>query len=144
LQAPTPPPSKPIPSSLFLKVIQSNLSHVPILETSDALEHSAAKQAYASGELNGEEYAAKIKELFKPREYRHVGMIQDEVRESIGLFACEPEEREKMLRDQVERGAGPPQEDESAEGILNSDGSPKRLDVGDPRAIEFRERLRTW
>lgn len=116
-----------------------------MLDPSDALEHSAVKTAYERGEINAEEYAVKINELVKPKRSRHVGMIREEVEEAIGLFGGDPQERERMLKAQVEgRVSDPESDDWDQNGILEKDGSPKRLAVDDPRAIEFRERLRTW
>jgi hypothetical protein len=114
-----------------------------VLDPADALEHSAVKVAYERGEINAEEYALKIKELLKPKKSRHVGMIKEDVHEAIGLFAGDPEERERMLRAQVEGMTSEPDEWDQ-NGILEKDGRPRRLAVDDPRAIEFRERLRTW
>jgi hypothetical protein len=75
---------------------------------------------------------------------RRVGKTTGAEREVISAFMeDEPGEREKKLNDEMERDAGSPEEWEE-DGIVDRDGSATKLHPYDPRAVEFRERFRTW
>jgi hypothetical protein len=78
------------------------------------------------------------------RETRRVGKMTGEEREVIVAFVeDEPGEREKKLREQVERDVGMLEEWDE-EGIVDHSGRATPLHEHDRRAVEFRERLRTW
>ncbi|WVQ79387.1 hypothetical protein IAT38_001484 [Cryptococcus sp. DSM 104549] len=78
------------------------------------------------------------------RERRRVGKMTHAERGVISAFVEEDEgDRERRLREQVEGDVQPPEEEWGYEGIVQ-DGEVVRLHPWDRRAIEFRERLRTW
>jgi hypothetical protein len=73
-----------------------------------------------------------------------VGKTTGEEREVISAFVeDEPGEREKRLRDEVESGVRVLRTSDEEE-IVDRDGSAAKLHPNDPRAVEFRERFRTW
>ena len=64
-------------------------------------------------------------------------------REVSGFMEDESRKREKPLSDEVEREMGM-LEQWDEDGIVDRDGNATKLHPYDPRAVEFRERFRTW
>ncbi|KAL0250013.1 hypothetical protein I308_103316 [Cryptococcus tetragattii IND107] len=78
------------------------------------------------------------------RERQRTGRMTHAERAVIDAFVEEDEgDREKMLRDQIEGNVKPMEEECGYEGIIQN-GKIVKLHRWDRRAIEFRERLRTW
>ena len=78
------------------------------------------------------------------RQRRRVGKMTEDEANVIDAFVEEaPGEREARLREQVEDnvGAVEPWKDE---GIMGKYGEVTMLHPMDRRAVEFRERMRTW
>ncbi|WVO13818.1 hypothetical protein L204_101441 [Cryptococcus depauperatus] len=86
----------------------------------------------------------EYEETIGMQERRRVGKMTQAEIGVINAFVEEEEgDREKMLRKQIEEDVEPPEEEWGYEGIIK-DGEIFKLHPWDRRAIEFRERLRTW
>jgi hypothetical protein len=113
----------------------------PLLELRQTLYNR-----YVIGQITAAQYHrlldSEYEERMGMRETRRVGKMTGEEREVIAAFA-EPEEREQRLREEVERDVGMLREWDE-EGIVDKDGNAIQLHLHDRRAVEFRERLRTW
>lgn len=78
------------------------------------------------------------------RERKRTGKMTHAERAVIDAFVEEEEgDRERMLRDQIEGRLKPMEEEWVYEGIIQN-GEIVKLHKWDRRAIEFRERMRTW
>lgn len=78
------------------------------------------------------------------RERKRTGKMTHAERAVIDAFVEEEEgDRERMLRDQIEGKLKPMEEEWVYEGIIQN-GEIVKLHKWDRRAIEFRERMRTW
>lgn len=160
VQAPAPPSELPldIRNSLFHKVLNSGLSfNVP---------HEGPSYGSPSG---GDEYFKNAKEMYeaghisvqelshaKDHEYRdsvgigrarrRVGKMKEEDKSVLDSFVEENEgDREKRLRAQIEGGDIGNEEEPEPEALEeDSYGNSIMLHSHDRRAVEFRERLRTW
>ena len=76
---------------------------------------------------------------------RRVGKMTEGEKDLIESFVEEePGEREQRLRDQIEKDVGWAQDDFEDDGIVTKTGDIVKLHTMDRRAVEFRERLRTW
>ncbi|WWD20201.1 hypothetical protein CI109_104677 [Kwoniella shandongensis] len=81
------------------------------------------------------------------RERRRVGKMTEGEKDVITAFVEDEEgEREKKLRDEIEGNVLPNgnRDKWGYEGIADDDGKIIKLHPWDKRAIDFRERLRTW
>ncbi|OCF35143.1 hypothetical protein I316_03185 [Kwoniella heveanensis BCC8398] len=81
------------------------------------------------------------------RERRRVGKMTKEEKNVIEAFVEDEQgDREKRLREQIENGVLPNEDSKEwgYEGIVDDEGNAIKLHPWDRRAIEFRERLRTW
>jgi len=103
---------------------------------------------YQTGQLTRGEFhhAAdrKYEELHGMQVRRRLGKLSEGDKDVISAFVEEtPGEREEKLRREIE-GGGARASDERDEGIVAEDGTFIPLHHMDRRAVEFRERLRTW
>lgn len=79
----------------------------------------------------------------RPR--RRVGRISQEDKNVIESFVEENEgDRERRLRQQIEADAMNVGDGEEEQPLEDADGNSVMLRAHDRRAVEFRERLRTW
>lgn len=90
----------------------------------------------------------KYEESIGIRERRNgVGKLNREDRNVIDQFVEEfPGQREQKLKDQIENDILPNEDRKEwgYEGIIDEEDNIVKLHPWDKRAIEFRERLRTW
>ncbi len=113
----------------------------------DAEHQREIYNLYASGQITVPQY-----HHLKDREYEEVHGIQSKRRvgkmtvDETGVIDAfvedEPGEREARLREQIEGVVTPL--DQLEEGLLDKNGKEIMLHPMDRRAIEFRERMRTW
>jgi len=76
---------------------------------------------------------------------RRVGKMTVREREVLDAFVEESEgDRDERLRKEIERDVGQGWDDFDDEGIIGREGEIRMLHQMDQRAVEFRERLRTW
>ena len=153
-------------NQLFLRILHTGLSYpvrpTPLRHLSESRDHpfvdtdalserdvyfANAKQAWRSGLIsNAQLYRAADREYEEKvgirRRYR-VGEIPEPTEKAISAFDMDSKEREQMLREEIEQDVGIRGLDDP-EGIVDSDGRPRVLHSYDRRAVEFRERLRTW
>ncbi|WWC92942.1 uncharacterized protein L201_007905 [Kwoniella dendrophila CBS 6074] len=167
VQTPSPPSDLPNleRKKLFLRVLHSNLIY-PIPSKGLPIEYNL--QENEGGERNYEvELAEKdfqkglisVAELhhIKNKEYEQsigiqekpgrVGKMNSIEKNVINSFVEEyPGEREKRLKSQIENDVLPNdlKKEWGYEGIIDDDDNIIKLHPWDKRAIEFRERLRTW
>ena len=104
---------------------------------------------YESGHLNkAQYYHAKDKRyetMHGMQVPRRVGKMTEGQKDVIEAFVEEKEgEREQRLRDQIEKDVGFGHDDGFEEGLVDDEGRVLQLHPMDRRAVEFRERLRTW
>ncbi|GFZ43636.1 hypothetical protein JCM24511_01356 [Saitozyma sp. JCM 24511] len=154
VQSPSPPSNLPLEvrHSLFMRVLTAGLTYPiptpPKFDSDDPLLElrQTLYNRYVVGQITAAQYHrlldSEYEERMGMRETRRVGKMTGEEREVIAAFA-EPEEREQRLREEVERDVGMLREWDE-EGIVDKDGNAIRLHLHDRRAVEFRERLRTW
>lgn len=157
VQAPAPPSDLPldIRFSLFHKVLHAGLStrapERPGLDSpGDGDGYFAnAQELHKAGHISLSELRhAKDHEyedavgIGRPR--RRVGRLTEADRSVLDAFVEENEgDREKRLRREIETGTtGDERQDQ--ELLEDSYGNPIMLHALDRRAVEFRERLRTW
>ena len=159
VQTPTPPSTLPLEArnELFRRVLRSDLAYpIPSKPLHDPDSPDPDKQTelelwrlYESGHLTKEQYYHS-----KDRNYermhgiqpgrRRVGKMSEKDKEVIEAFVEDnPGEREQRLRDQIEKDVGFGQEDMD-DDIVDQEGELRYLHPMDRRAVEFRERLRTW
>ncbi|WVQ96095.1 hypothetical protein IAU59_003196 [Kwoniella sp. CBS 9459] len=172
VQKPSPASTLPIAArtELFLRVLHSNLTYpVPakgidapdtILETNgdggvdlkprDA-EVERAEADFQKGLISVAQYYhiknRAYEEAVGIRERRRVGKMTKEERNVIEAFVEDEEgDRERRLREQIENGVLPndDRKEWGYEGIVDDEGNAIKLHPWDKRAIDFRERLRTW
>ena len=159
VQAPAPPSELPldIRNALFQKVLHAGLSHPQV--PSRLLDPSYRNDSYfAHAENMYEAGLMSAKDLHHARDHeyedsmgigrprRRVGRITQEDKNVIDSFVEEHEgDRERRLRQQIEADAMGIKDDEEEEQALeDAYGNPIMLHAHDRRAVEFRERLRTW
>jgi hypothetical protein len=162
VQAPAPESELPLElrNALFHKVLHAGLAHPPIPPTfldprkKDEVEDSYfanAQRAYGAGLISADQlHHAKDHEyedslgIGRPR--WRVGKMLEEDKKVIDSFVEEHEgDRDKRLRRQVEADAMGIQDKEDTTGPLeDAYGNPVMLHAQDRRAVEFRERMRTW
>lgn len=124
----------------------------PLNPSSDpSVEHEKALYSlYETGQVSAAQY-----HHLKDREYEEIHGMRSPLRRRVGKATTEetdvisafveevPGERESRLRGQVQRDLGAPDEWDD-EGISGKDGEVIMLHHMDRRAVEFRERMRTW
>jgi len=159
VQAPAPPSELPldIRSALFQKVLHAGLSHPQV--PSRLLDPSYRNDSYfAHAENMYEAGLMSAKDLHHARDHeyedsmgigrprRRVGRITQVDKNVIDSFVEENEgDRERRLRQQIEADAmGIKDGDEEEQALEDAYGNPIMLHAHDRRAVEFRERLRTW
>ncbi|ORX37879.1 hypothetical protein BD324DRAFT_578355 [Kockovaella imperatae] len=156
VQTPTPASVLPLEArnELFRRVLTSDLGYsVPErpAESDDPEKQMDMElwNLYRSGHLSEARYHHA-----KDRKYEmihgiqapgpRVGKMSEGQKDLIGSFVEDhPGEREQRLRDQVEKDVGFGQDDFD-DGIMDKHGKLIHLHPMDRRAVEFRERLRTW
>ena len=104
---------------------------------------------YESGHLTkGQYHHAKDKRyetMHGMQVSRRVGKMTEGQKDLIEAFVEENEgEREQRLKHQIEKDVGFGHEDDFQEGLVDDAGRVLQLHPMDRRAVEFRERLRTW
>jgi hypothetical protein len=105
---------------------------------------------YEAGELTKEEYwhmkDGAYEVMYGMREgRRRVGKLTEGERRVIDDFVEEsPGDRDERLRKEIEGDVGEGMDDFPVEGLYDKQGELIRLHHMDRRAVEFRERLRTW
>ncbi|WVR08179.1 hypothetical protein IAU60_005225 [Kwoniella sp. DSM 27419] len=167
VQAPSPASNLPISARtvLFLRVLHSNLAYpVPSRglgapDRGDDENHGGERDAYVDrAERDFQKGFISVAELHHAkeseyeesvgmRERRRVGRMTPEERGTIDAFVEEEEgERERRLRREIEQDVRPNGERKewAYEGVMDDQGRIIKLHPWDKRAIEFRERLRTW
>lgn len=158
IQAPCPPSTLPLASRhrLLVKVLQAGLEYTepsyPVDNPDDPDPLFSMKQDLYASYMGGTITKAQYHHLLD-REYEQSIGIQERGRVAkmtkaerrvIDAFVEDKEgDREKRLRAQVEGNVGKEIEPE-LEGVFDKDGNVRKLHSWDKRAIEFRERLRTW
>lgn len=157
VQAPAPPSELPldIRFSLFHKVLHAGLStrapELPTLSSSYGQDgyFANAQQQYQAGHISlaelrhakDHEYEDSVG-IGRPR--RRVGEITEADRSVLDAFVEENEgDRERRLRREIETGETGMERAEQ-ESLEDSYGNPIMLHAHDRRAVEFRERMRTW
>lgn len=159
VQAPAPPSELPldIRNSLFHKVLNSGLAYT--------VPHNGPGYGSPSG---GDEYFKNAQNMYeaghitvqelnhaKDHEYRdsvgigrarrRVGKMAEEDKSVLDSFVEVNEgDREKRLRAQIESGEIGNEEEPEPEALEDAYGNSVMLNSHDRRAVEFRERLRTW
>ncbi|WWC65979.1 uncharacterized protein I303_108601 [Kwoniella dejecticola CBS 10117] len=160
----TPSPASNLPISertiLFLRVLHSNLAYpvpprgVVKHEEGDAersWEIEKAEEDYQKGfisvaqlhHIRNKEYEESV----GIQEKKRVGKMDKQEKETIQAFVEDYEgQREEKLKAQVENGVLPNTERKEwgYEGIIDENEQIVKLHPWDKRAIDFRERLRTW
>ncbi|WRT69556.1 uncharacterized protein IL334_006543 [Kwoniella shivajii] len=172
VQTPSPPSTLPISerTKLFLRVIHSGLTYpVPPrgitkhahdhAEDGDGIQEGEFRDAYVErGEEDSQKGLISVADLhhIKEREYeesigirerKRVGKLSKQEENTINCFVENKQgEREEKLRDQIENQVLPNTDNEEwgYEGIINENNELVHLHHWDKRAIDFRERLRTW
>ena len=156
VQAPGPPSTLPIETrnELFRRVLNSDLSYpLPrrpsISDDPDKQMDYELYKLYESGHLTLAQYHhakdKRYEEMYGMQSRRRVGKMSEREKEVIEAFVEEePGEREQRLRDQIEKDVGWAQRGMEDEQIINLEGKTVPLHPMDRRAVEFRERLRTW
>jgi len=158
VQAPAPPSELPleIRNALFQKVLHAGLAYpeVPTRSLDQAygedgyFEH--AERMYGAGLMSAKElHHARDHEyedamgIGRPR--RRVGRISQEDKNTIESFVEENEgDRERRLRQQIEGDTMGLENEEVETPLEDAYGNRVMLHAHDRRAVEFRERLRTW
>ncbi len=101
---------------------------------------------YEIGQLNATQYHHLVdrhyEELNGMQQRQRVGKIRSEQLEVIDAFVDEDGDREERLRKEIEGDLG--MNPEYEDGIVDKYGRVIMLHPADRRAVEFRERLRTW
>lgn len=159
VQAPAPPSELPldIRNALFHKVLNSGLSFtVPTeghpfgsAEEGDAYFKNA-QEMYEAGHMTVQELSHAKDHEYRDsvgigRARRRVGKLAEEDKSVLDAFVEEHEgDREKRLRAQIESGEMGNEEEPETEVLEDSYGNSIMLNSHDRRAVEFRERLRTW
>lgn len=155
VQAPAPPSDLPLDlrNALFNKVLHAGLSF-PAFETPSFVS-SFHDTGYFGDHDQYESMSPTSTKKVREREYeesvgirqrRRVGKLGEEERSVLDAFIEENEgDRNKRLKREIETGLTEAQENEQdKESLEDSYGNPIMLHSHDRRAIEFRERLRTW
>lgn len=156
VQSESPPSNLPLEVrySLFLRVLAAGLTcsvpPPPRYDPEGSLFELPQKlyDRYASGQIAAAQYHclfdSENNERIGLRNRRKVDKTTGEESEDIsGFMEDEPREREKTLSDEVEGDVGT-LEQWDEDGIVDRDGNATMLHPYDPRAVEFRERFRTW
>jgi hypothetical protein len=156
VQRPAPPSTLPLDrrNALFRKVLAADLTYPrpsrPRSKPGDVereLEREMYRM-YERGHVTASEYHHVVDRHYEERhgirERRRVGKMSEVQKEVIAAFVEEDQgEREERLRKEIEGDVGTnPNYDE--DGIVDRDGNVILLHRMDRRAVEFRERLRTW
>ena len=156
VQTPSPPSLLPLDkrNALFRKILAADLSYPrpsrprPIPgDIEQELEREVWKM-YELGQVTAARYHHIVdrhyEELNGIQTRQRVGKIRQEQLEVIASFLEEGQgDREERLKREIEGDVGVnPDYDE--DGIVDRDGNVILLHPADRRAIEFRERLRTW
>jgi hypothetical protein len=156
VQKPSPPTKLPLErrNELFRKVLRSDLSYGPPTRprpiegnVEREMEREIFKM-YELGQVTASEYQhikdRHYEELHGMQFRRRVGKMTEKDKAIIEAFVEESEgDREERLRKEIEGEVGVnPDYDE--DGIVDRNGETIKLHHMDRRAVEFRERLRTW
>jgi hypothetical protein len=160
VQTPAPPSTLPLEArnALFRRVLRSGLSYpVPSRpdfrgagEDPDRLMEKVLWERYENGEWSKEEYWHAKDAEYERRHglkegKRRVGKLTESEKEVIQSFVEEiPGERDERLRKEIEGDVGLGIDDFDENGIYDRNGEVVRLHPMDRRAVEFRERLRSW
>jgi hypothetical protein len=142
--------------ALFQKVLHAGLAYPQI--PSQLLDQSYredgyfehAERLYDAGLMSAKElHHARDHEyedamgIGRPR--RRVGRILQEDKNVIDSFVEEKEgDRDRRLRQQIEADTMGVDNEEEEQPLADAEGNPVMLHAHDRRAVEFRERLRTW
>lgn len=156
VQKPSPPSTLPMAkrNELFHRVLGADLAYPtpyrPRAKEGDVERNMERElwKMYETGQLTAGEYHhvvdRKYEEMHGMQVKRRVGKLTETQKNVISAFVEESEgEREERLRREIEGDVGYGQDD-FEEGIVARDGSLVPLHHMDRRAVEFRERLRTW
>lgn len=158
IQAPCPPSTLPlaIRHKLLIKVLQAGLEYSepsrPVDDDTNPDPLFSMKEdlysSYMAGTITKAQYHHLLDGEYEMsigmQESRRVAMMTKGERGVIDAFVEEKEgDREKRLRAEVEGNVGKGIQPE-LEGVFDEDGNVLKLHSWDRRAIEFRERLRTW
>lgn len=158
VQVPAPASTLPLETrnELFRRILRSDLTYSrpsrpgPSADPEVAMERELFKM-YEGGHLTPAEY-----HHLKDRDYEEIHGIRQGSRRRVGkmtkvdadlieAFVEEvPGDREARLRAQIEQDVGYGQDDFNEDGLFARDGTLTKLHPMDRRAVEFRERLRTW
>ena len=142
-------------NELFHRVLRADLSYPlpyrPREKQAGDVEGQMERELwkmYETGQLTAGEYHhvvdRKYEEMHGMQVRRRVGKMSETDKRTIEAFVEETEgEREERLRKEIEGDVGRGKDD-FEEGIVARDGSLVSLHHMDRRAVEFRERLRTW
>ena len=158
VQAPAPPSELPleIRNALFQKVLHAGLAYPQV--PSRLLDQSFREDGYFEhAERMYDAVLMSAKELHHARDHeyedamgigrprRRVGRISQEDKNVIESFVEENEgDRKRRLRQQIEADTMGVNDEEVTQPLEDSDGNSVMLHAHDRRAVEFRERLRTW
>ncbi|KAK4685996.1 hypothetical protein P7C73_g4139, partial [Tremellales sp. Uapishka_1] len=144
--SPTSDLSLELRNSLFLKVLQAGLFYpTPTISA----EPTADERLYRSGHITAAElhhrrdgdYETSVGMQSRAR----VGKLDDGDIAVIQAFAGGEAEREKRLTDEIEDDVGIREGASwNPDGITDREGNIKALHFWDRRAVDFRERMRTW
>lgn len=159
VQTPSPPSTLPLEkrNELFHKVLRSDLAYSkptrPRFKDDDGPEKQMEKELfklYELGQITPAQYHhlndRRYEEMHGMQVRQRVAKLTEDEKDVITAFVeDEPGEREERLRDQIEKDVGFGQDDwDGDEGIIDRAGRVIKLHPMDRRAVEFRERLRTW
>jgi hypothetical protein len=160
VQRPSPPPtlSPDKRNELFRRVLAADLAYErpirprPIPGDVDRELERRLWEEYEIGHISATEW-----HHIQDREYealhginerfmqRRVGRMTLREREVLDAFVEQSEgDRDERLRQEVESDAGQGWDDHDEEGLIGRRGEIRMLHLMDRRAVEFRERLRTW
>jgi hypothetical protein len=158
VQTPAPPSELPleIRNALLQKCLHAGLAHpqVPSRFLYDSQNDDAyvenAERMYDAGLLSARElHHARDHEyedamgVGRPR--RRVGKMLEADKKVVDAFVEENEgDRDRRLRQQIESDTMEIDNGDDADRLEDAYGNPVMLHANDRRAVEFRERLRTW
>lgn len=158
VQAPAPVSTLPLDvrQQLIIKVLHAGLGYPePSRPIDDATNPDPMFQTkvdlyaqYMSGAISKARYHNLLDQEYERsigmQEIRRIAKMSEGEKEVIDAFVEEEEgDRERRLRAEVEKEVGHGLEHE-LNGVFDKDGNIIKLHTWDRRAVEFRERLRTW